>query len=323
VGLSQTIDWAGRGDAQAKVAGFEREAAEAELARARQALASDLLLALSEDQTARELDRLALRSIEVMDRFAALAERRRQAGDLGQVELDLARLAAAQARLRQAQTALAHTDAQQALIEVLDEVGPTLPSLPTVLPELALDQMGLEDLLDRLPELRAQRNRIAALRATARLRTQERRANPTVGLRGGREEDDTLLGISMSVPLFVRNNFQAEVDAANADHIQAQQEGQDAYRQAKARLLSAAKRYSLTQAAWQHWVKSGRVSLEQRIELLQRMWQAGEMGTAEYIVQLKQTIDTRADALELRAQLWRTWFDWLAASGHIEAWLEL
>jgi cobalt-zinc-cadmium efflux system outer membrane protein len=54
---------------------------------------------------------------------------------------------------------------------------------------------------------------------------------------------------------------------------------------------------------------------------LWRLWEAGELSTTEFLVQLRQTLDTRESALELRETLWRAWLEWLIASGQIESWL--
>jgi cobalt-zinc-cadmium efflux system outer membrane protein len=323
VGISQTIDWSDKRGSHRALAGFEREAAEAELARIRLSLGTGLLSALADHRSARELDRLAQRRIEIMGRFAALAERRRKAGDLGQVDLDLARLAATQARLQRAQAAAALADARAALAAVLGGLRPKLPALDTRLPDLDPRGLDHEPLLEGLPGLRLQRARINVRRSAVELRARERRADPTLGLRAIRDSANNGAGITLSVPLLVRNDFRAEVDAANADLIEAQQQGQDAYRRAKARLSSAATRYRLMRDAWRDWEQTGQASLENQIDLLQRIWQAGEMDTTDYLVQLKQTLDTRASALKLRGRLWRAWSDWLAASAQLEAWLGL
>jgi cobalt-zinc-cadmium efflux system outer membrane protein len=323
VGFGQTIDWADKRGARTSVAGYEREAVVAELANIRQTLAAELLLALSEYHSAVELHYLSNRRVEIMGRFANIAERRRKVGDLGQVELDLARLADTEARLRQARAAAAQVDAQLRLAVVMGDVPTRPPSLSTNLPELQPETIPIETLLNDLPELRGQRLQIAANRAMVELHTRERRPDPTLELRAGREESDPLVGITLSVPLFLRNSFQAEVDAANADLIQAQQQGLDMHRRARARLISAAKRYALMWDAWTRWEQAGQLSLERQVELLQRLWQAGELSTTDYLVQLKQSLDTRASAVDLRGELWRSWFEWLAASGRVDGWLGL
>ncbi|MGB2692965.1 MAG: TolC family protein, partial [Thermodesulfobacteriota bacterium] len=65
----------------------------------------------------------------------------------------------------------------------------------------------------------------------------------------------------------------------------------------------------------------GQLSLQRQGDLLQRMWDAGELSTTEFLVQLRQTLDTRESALQLKLTLWRAWFEWLAASGQVDKWL--
>lgn len=57
--------------------------------------------------------------------------------------------------------------------------------------------------------------------------------------------------------------------------------------------------------------------------MLRRLWEAGEISTTDFLVQLRQTLDTRENALDLELAMWRAWFEWLAASGQVEAWLGL
>ena len=320
LGITQAIDWADKRGARQGIAAFETEAARAEFEATRQQLTTELLAALGRYHSAEALDRLARQRADLMQRFLALAERRRQAGDLNQVELDLARLAHTQARLQQAQASAERTDAEQALVAVTGAAPrQDWPALPERLPEPV--SFDAQKLLDALPALQVQRARIAAAQSTVTLRQREQRPDPSLGLRGGREGSDNLVGLSLSIPLYVRNDFRAETQAANAQLIEAQQTGQDAYRRAQASLTSAAARYRLTHAAWAAWEHSGQPSLSSQLALLERLWQAGELSTTDYLLQLNQTLETRASALELHGQLWRSWFDWLAASGQFDGWL--
>lgn len=329
LGLDQTIDWADKRGARSGVAANELTGRRAALDVTRQTLAGELLSALGRFHTARALQDLAGRRAALMDRFLELAEKRRRAGDLNQVELDLARLAATQARLQQAQSAADTAEAAQALAAVVGADRPDWPGLPEDLP--AVEGVDAEAILTALPALRAQQARVAAARSTITLRTRERRPDPTVGLRAGQERgfrgnnDDSygVVGLTLSVPLFVRNTFKAEVDAANAELIQAQREGQDLYRRARSQLLSAAERYRLARDAWTIWERTGAPSIESQVALLERIWRAGELSTADYLVQLNQTLDTRAEALSVRGRLWGAWFDWLVASARIDDWLGL
>ncbi|MBL4743063.1 MAG: hypothetical protein JKX87_00225 [Cycloclasticus sp.] len=54
---------------------------------------------------------------------------------------------------------------------------------------------------------------------------------------------------------------------------------------------------------------------------MERLWRAGELSTTDYLVQLKQSLDTQASAIEQKTQLWQSWTQWLIASGEINQWL--
>ncbi len=323
LGLTQAIDFSDKRGARARVAALERERMAAELAGVRQVLAAELLTALAVYHTTHELLALAKQRRALMQRFLALSEQRRQAGDLGQVELDLARLAATESSLQWARLRGMRAQAEQALLAIADKGGAGWPMLPAI-PGLArLDDAQLDALLEQLPALRAARAQMAVARAAVEVSLRQRRADPTLGLRGGREGEENLLGLSFSIPLNLRNTFTAEVDVAHADAIQIEQDAQDRYRRSRARLVATAQRFEIGRTAWDDWLQTGQGSLESQTRLLERLWRAGELSTSDYLVQLKQTLDTRTAAVELRGSLWRAWFAWLAASGKTESWLGL
>jgi len=323
LGLSQSIDWANKREARTRVAAFERERVAAELAEIRQALAVELLTALADYHTAVELTALAKQRRSLMQRFLSLTEQRIQAGDLGQVTLDLARLAGTEANLQLARLRGVQVETEQALTAIAGTVLSGWPALPDIPSSTQFDTSNIDTLLEQLHALRAARSQIATARAAVALSRRERKADPTIGLRGGREASDNLIGLTLSIPLFVRNNFSAEVDVADADAIQIEQSAQNIYRTSRAQLISTARRFELGRQAWDDWQQTGQTSLESQIQLLERLWQAGELSTADYLVQIKQTLDTRTAAVELRGSLWQAWFEWLAASGTTESWLGL
>jgi cobalt-zinc-cadmium efflux system outer membrane protein len=327
LGLNQAIDWADKRSVRTEVAGAERDAARAEYAAVRQQLTGELLAALGRYHTAADIQRLTQQRLELMQRFLDLAEQRRRAGDVNQVELDLARLAHAQAALQSSQSAADLAEAQQALAAITGEPRTDWPVLPAELP--AIEDVDVDTLLTNLPVLRAQQARVVAARATVTLRNRERRPDPILGVRAGQERgfrngnDDAygVAGLTLNIPLYVRNSFRAEVEAAGAELTQADQSLQDGHRRARAQLLSAADRYRLSRSAWEAWLRTGQASLGSQVALLERIWRAGEMSTADYLVQLNQTLETRATALEAQGRLWTAWADWLVASGQADAWL--
>lgn len=322
IGISQTFDWGGKRNARTSVAESEQYAVEAEYKITRWQVMTELLSALATYQTEADRTALATTRVSTMRDFAELAERRFDAGDISQIELDLAALAFTDARMKQA-TALANVAESKQLVGSL-AVGSApseWPAVKTQLSPMAIAPSEATTIVMSLPHVRVAQLRIAAAAARVDLRDRERRLDPTMTLIGGREDDENLVGLNVTIPLAVRNRHTYEVTAASAERRQAQQIAADVSRRAYARFFGAQDRYQLSLAAWQDWEKTGGVSLERQSELLRRLWESGELSTTEFLVQLRQTLDTRESALELRQTLWRAWFEWMTASGQIESWL--
>ena len=322
-GLSQTIDWADKRGARTAVANFEQAAADAELQLIRQALATGLLQALADWHTASAVNRVSEQQTTLMTRFARLAERRRKAGDLNQVELDLAHLVAAEAAFEQANASENLIRAHQAVTALTGSDGPGWPPFTGQLPDVEPQHVDVDRLLNDLPLMHAGLAQVSAARAVVALRVREKKPDPTIGFRVGKEDSDTLTGLTFSVPLFVRNSFSAEVDVANASLIQSEREVINLRRQSRANLIATLRIYQTSRLAWKNWEASGATRLSQRTDLLDRLWQAGELGTTDYLVQLKQALDTEISAIEQHGRMWRAWADWLAASGQVDQWLNL
>ena len=322
-GLNQAIDWADKRGARTAVADFKQAAASAELRSIRQTLATALLLALADWHAAVAIKQLSEEQTLLMTRFARIAERRRKAGDLGQVELDLAHLVVAEAAFEQADAdqnlILAHRD-----VSVLSgNDGAGWPALSTPLPVIDPQQLNIDSLLNDLPSMHVALAQMSAARASVTLRVREKKPDPTLGFRIGKEDSDTLTGLTFSVPLFVRNTYSAEVDVANAGLIQAERTAANVRRQARADLVATAQIYQRSRLVWNAWLASGAPRLNQRSELLDRLWQAGELNTTDYLVQLKQALNTEISAIKQHARMWQAWSAWLAASGTADQWLNL
>jgi cobalt-zinc-cadmium efflux system outer membrane protein len=322
IGISQTFDIANERDARFNVADLEHQAALAGLADARRRIAGELLSGLAEYWTAIGLDELAETRIELMRTFAGLTRQRQQAGDLTQVELNIANLAEAQAEIEHASAESAKAGTDQSLRAVVTSQAPaSWPELPQNLPEIDARTLDIEAIVAELPEIRTTQAELSAAVARIDLRERERKAKPTVGLTAGTEEDESLVGLTFSMPFNFRNRFTDEIAAARADRNATERLAENVGNRARRRLMAATERYRLTREAWDSWLESGQPNLDQQSDLLQRLVSAGELSTTDYLVQLNQTLDTAASAVELRHQLWLAWIEWLTASGQTEAWL--
>ena len=320
LGISQTLDWGGKRNARTAVAESDRLVVEAEYLSTRWNVTVELLNGLALHQTGIERNRLAESRKQLMDDFVALAQRRFDAGDLSRVELDLARLSGADARIRKATAAAALSDARQAVRNLTPRAtAAQWPALPALMPGIP-SGADPQSLILALPEVLAARRQVESADALVELRRRERRPDPTLSLAGGEEDGETLIGLSLTIPFYVRNRFSYEVTAALAERSRAQQIADDVLQRAHARLVGATERYELSRGAWDDWALTGQASLARQTEQLQRLWQAGELSTTDYLVQFTATLDVQESALDLRHALWRAWFEWLWASGQVDAW---
>lgn len=322
VGISQTLDWNDKRGAESDISAAVLMAAEAELAAAQRQVTGDLLEALVRFQTARELRQLALRRSRLMQQFAETATRRHAAGDITQSEATLARLAQSEAQIQQARASTALIEAETALRAITGQAATTWPELPQILPSPPLG-VDVEAALMQLPETRLRLAQIQAAQARARLVTRSKSPDPTISLRGGKDGDSSLIGVGVEIPLFVRRNLRAEGEAAGHDITQTEQTLDETRRKARAQLEGALARYRTAAAAWQTWETTGQPNLVEQIDVLRRLWEAGELSATDYLVQARQAVDAQAQSLELAGDARQAGIVWLQTSGQLESWLSL
>jgi cobalt-zinc-cadmium efflux system outer membrane protein len=323
VGLSQTIDWSGKRRARETAATAEVRAASAERDDVRQRVALDWLRGFAGFQVATEQAAVGAERVGLLEQFAALAERRFRVGDIPVLERDLAMLAVQEARAQQAELIAEQAKARQMLTGAGGR-SEALPPLPVTLPPPA-DASSVSSQLAALPALRKAQADTETAQARVTVAERDRRPDPTISLTGGRVTDgpfhDRLIGVAVKIPLFVRNSYSAEVTAARSNVDAAEATQRDLALRARAELEQAASSYDALRDAWIAWEQSRAPSATERAALLQKLWEAGEISAADYLVQLKQSVDTELTAIGLRARVWQAWADWLGASGGLALWL--
>lgn len=323
IGLSQSIDWSGKRKARADTATADVRVAEAERDDTRQRIALDWLRGFATVQVANEQVALGAERVELLRQFANLAERRWQAGDIPQLERDLAELALQEARAQQAELIADQAKARQLLLGVGGHVD-ALPPLPRSLPPAASETLDASQLAT-LPKVQRAQAEVEVAQGRVSVAERDRRPDPTIALSAGRVTDgplsDRLIGVTVRLPLFVRNSYRAEVTAAHSNAEAADATFRDIQLRATAEATQAAASYNALRDAWLAWEATQASRVGDRAALLQRLWEAGELSTADYLVQLKQSIDTELTATGLRARVWQAWADWLGASGLLASWL--
>jgi cobalt-zinc-cadmium efflux system outer membrane protein len=324
-GMALTLDLSGKRRARTDAGKADLVLAEAGAALRRSGFAQQWLLAWSEHGTARERVRIGEERLALMQRFADLAERQLKVGDISSLERDLALLARDEA---QAEQAALLADAASAA-EAYRAVGGD-PSLRADI--LALGVPGAFTADPNWQVAAAPEGRIAAAAAASAAKRiaiaeRDRRPDPTVSVYGGRKDlgtgagSDGVVGLAFSVPLFVRNSMNAELAAAQADASAAIAEQHRAEMELRARAERSLGTYDAVRDAWTRWSQSPGTDVTTRADLLERLWRAGEIGAADYLIQLKQSLDTALAGADLRGRLWRSYVDALYSTGQLDAWV--
>ena len=319
--INQTIDWHNKRAARKNVAYLAQQVSTFEQQNVRQQFIAEVFSALADYQLQRELIQAHQQRLALANQLQTQANQLYKAGDISKLDLEQIRLITTQTQLTLNQAKTALTSKLQALLAITGKQNKNWPSLPYTPPPLQADKLHYETLLASLPSLKAATTRVAQARSLMRLRVREQKADPTVGVRVGAENADKLVGLTLSIPLNIRNNYQAEVDEARAELRRAESQLENQRLQLKARLQAAAQRYQLNRSSWQSWQKVANSSLRKQSHLLLRLWRAGELSTSDYLVQLKQIREAELNTIELKATVWKAWFDWLAVSNRFEQWL--
>lgn len=321
-GLNLTLDLSGKRRVRRDAASARVDQATAEARLRRRDFAKQWFASWAGLQTAQQRVRTGERRLTLVTRFADLAGKQFAADDISGLERDLALLARDQAQAEQSQLVADRAEAEARFRSVGGSpeivMGLTLPT--DTLPPPTAPATGIE----QLPDWQAAQAAALAAERDVLVARRNRVADPTVGVRAGRIDydglQDNVFGVSVSIPLFVRNSYRAEVVAAQADADVAVAEADRIGIELDAERRRAIDSYTAAQSAWSRWQASRGTDIERRANLLERLWREGELSTTDYLLQLRQTLDTALAGAELEARLWRGYADYLAATGQLERW---
>jgi len=321
VGISQTVDWSDKQGAFSQIGAQNLLSAEARFVGMRQSIAADFLRKINNFQSAKMSAELNQQQLDTLQEFVNIAQQRFTVGDISQVELDLALLAAGELRMNSAKIQANNFAAQLELESFFNFDKRTIPSLGIDL--IGSDSTSIEQLLQQHPLLKQLKIASNAAKAEIKLAERQKSADPTLSINAGKEGDESIVNLGFSMPLFVRNNFSAGVDVAIANSVAVEQDYLNAYREILVAVKATKKSLGLTLRAYQQWTRLSQSGLQQRGRLLQKLWRSGDLETTDYIVQVQQTLDTRIAATQLKADVIDAWINFLVASGQIDDWLNL
>ncbi len=320
VTLSQTFDWSGKRSARSKAAQSALASAEYRYSNVRNTIFSSALYALSEYEVARRYADLSQQQVTLLQQLFDVTESRFAAGDLGSLDVELARLSLSEALYDAAQASSALRIAQ-GLVE--SEAGQVIV---TPLPQFLLTEMPgnntLERLVDNIPEVQEAQYQFLTARDVVGVAESQRRADPTVSLGSGRDGTSSVIALSLSIPLYVRNPYRAEVSASNAAAIAAELRYVNLRRVKLAELNAASESYSRLSEDLQRWQDITEQRFDESRDLLLLLWESGDITTAEYVFGLQQNVQAVRAGASFNKDVFTALITWLEASGQAVSWLE-
>lgn len=323
-GVSLALDLSGKRRARADFGQAQLRVGEAIFEESRRDIAGRWLKAWASAALAARQSELGRRRVDLMQRFDELANQRLTVGDISSPERDLAGLALGEAQAQQATLIGNEAVARAALTGIGGDVLVSLPPMPDGAPPAVA--AWVPKAVDDMPELHQARARLESADAGIQVAQRARIPDPTISLTGGRVRSgpvtDQVIGLNVSIPLPVFNTGRADIDAARADADAASASMQSRRLSLSASQQETRTRYDALRSAMEAFRAGRAAAFEDRTALLEKLWRAGEIGTSDYLVQLKQSLDTALSGLELESQAWQAWFDYLNAAGRLTDWID-
>ncbi|WP_396588660.1 TolC family protein [Bermanella sp. R86510] len=316
VGVQQTIDIWDRRGAQQHQAEFMQIAATAEYERQLLNHASQAIAALVKWAAAKRTSEVAQTQQKQLNALLELVETRQRAGDLGSIDAELTFLSLSQKLTQVAEIEADLQKAESKVRELLPGWSPERGQIPSdfwpVRPRLATDQVLLKH-----PKVATAHARWQSLKKQAEVARRSARAEPTIGFNAGRDEGQNTMGLSLSIPLNVRNNFNAETRAANQVSLEAEAKFRAMYRRQRFEWQSAYAAWQRFEQQYRRWQNEVQGRVESSAELLQRQWSAGDLSTTDYLMALNQRAESLVAGIELEKQTRLTLTEVLEKSGWI------
>ncbi len=323
LGVNQTLDLWGKRDTRKQQAGFSRILAQQNYELIVQQKIAESLQALIEWQAASRQSELALQQESQMDTLISLVTERQATGDLGQVDAELTLLSFSQ-RLNdtaQAQAQLKQVEAR--LRELLPEWSAEAAQVPENLWSNTDTFSGsteqTEQWLNSHAAVAAARAEWEVLQQSAELASLETKADPTIGINAGKSGGDNVVAMTFSIPLNIRNNFNAESRAANQEALAAEAQYMAIKRRQKFAIEASHSALQEYQQRFERWQSLMQGRGERSGNLLEMQWQSGDLSTTEYLLALQQRSEGLAAGIELGTQFQLARIDWLLQIGQLNA----
>lgn len=318
VGINQTIDLWDKQEVKSSQSNYRLTAASKRFTYTVAEKTAQALQALINWQSAKSKAKLALEQERQLEILLNIVTKRQQAGDLGQVDAELTFLNLSQLLN---ETAQIHVQLQQAKAQVKELLPDWSPDVG-VYPKQGLGVSNFQvspQWISQHPLVIEAKALWDIQKSEAKYALLETKADPTIGISAGKNNQENVVGVTFSMPLNIRNDYSANAKAENQQANSSEANFRSVLRkqkfviQANTDVVVSNKSYLLR---WQK-LMDGRA--EHSAQLLRKQWQIGDLNTSDYLLALQQRAEGLYAGIELQTQFKLSEVRWLLSVGQISA----
>ena len=298
IGISQTIDFWDKQSANKSIGEIDVYVNQQQLLSLLDSKKANALTALVNWQAAKEAAQLLSEREEQLQTLFGIVEDKRKAGLLEPLDAELVYLNLSQIFSEISESQIALKNAEVKVQELLPDWTPNTANLPLFTfgaTSYSFDSQWVED----HPKVKLARAQWKGQQSKAQLTTMESKANPTIGVSAGKSGDEDLVGVTLSIPLNIRNNYSDTVKAAYSEAIAAEANFRSVYRKQSFEAKAKYESLNISKKYYEQWRKLTQGRLDSSANLLNKRWEAGDINTSDYLLALNQ----RAEGLHAGIRL--------------------
>ncbi|WP_342624399.1 TolC family protein [Pseudomonas alkylphenolica] len=306
VSVSQMFELGGKRGARLGVAGRDSELAGLELERQGNALRAEVIGAFEAAVQAQQGLQLAEQSLRLSERALQVVQGRVKAGSASPVEATRAQVQLSEVRLElgRAEQALtvayqqlaAATGAPMAEFSRVESVGKQEPDVPS--------RTQLLERLEQTPDMRLARTQIDQTDAALKLARTQRIPDLTVSVGSQYDEAErervNVVGLSLPIPLFDRNQGNILAAARRADQARDQRNGAEL--RLRSEVIQALTQWSTAAQEVQDFDRSILPSAQQAVDAATRGFERGKFAFLDVLDAQRTLVAARLQYLQAQAQ---------------------
>jgi len=319
--ISQTIDLFDKRSVNSQLGADNSALLALDRAQQTEAKLAGALQAYIEYLMAQQLLNVARKQEQLLLQISADLSLREAAGDVGQVDAEMAYLSLSQNLQQISLIEIRFRKARAQLKKTLNSSRITLHPQP----EIWFNELSASDIQAKAVNglsVQYARKRIQQSMTRSKIAQLNKKTDPTIGLGAGRDGQDNTLMFEFSIPLNVRNNFSAQYNAVLHQVTQAELELKEQQRLLKTEIEQSFDNYHQLKKRVISWRKLTGSRLKNSQKLLNKQWKSGDISTSDYLFSMRQRSDTLIANIELKGEMQKAWVEWLLASSQVQNWLE-